>query len=217
MYIIIAGAGKIGAQLAQILSEEGCDIVVVDPDKEACKRVSTEIDCIAVNDDATDPEVLKEVKVHEADALVALTGSDQTNIVICLIAKQVGAKNVIARLTKMHYDENVLKKIGIDTAVYPESAAAAYISEVITKPNVLDLGFVAKGSAEILEAKVTSQSRIKNKRIKEIQLPEGCSIITIIKNRIMKAPTIETEIKEGDTVLILTPKEKVIDIRKLIK
>ena len=217
MYIVIAGAGKIGMQLAQVLAEEGCDIVVIDLDKEICKEISTEIDCIAVNDDASDPEVLKEVKVHEADTLVALTGSDQANIVICLIAKQVGAKKVIARLTKMHYDAKVLKKIGIDTAVYPESAAAAYISEIITKPNVLDLGFVAKGTAEILEVKVVSGSHVKNKKVRDVKLPDGCSIIAIVRNKNIKTLTKELEIKEGDIILILTPHEKVKAVRSLLK
>ena len=216
MYAVIIGAGKIGWQLAEILVEEGCEVVVVEKIPEICKEIVNEIDCIAINDDGSDPEVLKEAQVEKADVVAALTGEDQSNLVICLMAKQVGAQNVIARLSRLHYDEKVLKKIGIDTAVYPESAAAAYISEVITKPNVLDLGFIGKGSAEILEVKVKENSRIIGRKIGDIKLPDESNIIAVVEKGKITVPRSDRSVKLGNSVHILAPHEKIEKIKKMV-
>jgi len=219
MYVVVIGIGRIGRQLIEILAEEGCEVVAIDRDEEVCKEIVNEIDCIAINDDGSDPEVLKESQVEKADVVTALTGSDQANLIICLMAKQVGAKNVIARLSRLHYDEKVLKKIGIDTAVYPESAAAAYISEVITKPNVLDLGFVGKGSAEILEVEIKETSKLLGRKALEVNekvLPKESNIIAIVEKGKIILPKSGKKLLKGNIALILTPHEEINKIKKLV-
>ncbi len=216
MYIIIVGAGRIGHHLARILIEEGHDVVVVDKNGDVCHEIASELGCITIRGDATKPRILEEAGIKEADYLVVLTRSDETNLIISLMAKQLGAKQVAARLGALHYDEEVLKRLGLDLVIYPEAAAAGYISELITKPEVLDLAFIARGDAEIVEVEVKKSSALAGKKIKEIEHPQGTAIIAISKEGSIEIPTPETIINEGDKVLILAKKEKAKQLRKLL-
>ena len=216
MYIIIAGAGKVGYHLAKINIEEGHDVVVIDKNGDVCHEIANELECVTIRGDSTKPRILEEAGIVEADALVALTGSDETNLITCLIAKQGGAKYVAARLGALHYNEDVLKKLGLDLVIYPEAAAAGYIAELITKPEVLDLAFISRGDAEIVEMMVTEKSKIANKEISHMEQPQGTAIIAIVENGKIQIPDPKRKIKVGDKILILAKTEKVKQIKKMI-
>ncbi|MFW5902353.1 MAG: potassium channel family protein [archaeon] len=215
MYIIIIGASKIGRHLTQILVEEGHDVVVVDKDGNRCHEVASEYEALTIRGNATRPNVLEDAGISEADSVLVLTGTDETNLVVGLIAKQMGAKEVGIRLGATHYDESVLHKLGIDRAIYPEANAAGYISQVITKPELVDLSFLGKGEAVILELEVVETSKISGKKVKEIEKPDVSSIVAIYENGDLVIPTPDTEVKTGQKVLMLTRKEKTKQIEKL--
>ncbi len=216
MYIVIVGAGNLGYHLARILTEEGHDVVVIDKQGDKCNEISAELNVMVIHGDATKPSILEEAGTQDADALVALTGSDETNLIICLLAKQMGAKLTAVRLGRVHYEEEVLAKLGIDLVIYPEAAAAGYISELLTKPHVLDLAFISRGDAEILEIEVTDKSPLANKKINEITMPEGSYIIGLYKNEQLLFPSKELEVKPGDKVLVMAKTERVNQVRDIL-
>jgi len=216
MYIIIAGAGRIGKHLAKILTEEQHDLVVIDKNGDTCHEIATELEVITIRGDASKPNIMKEAGIQEADAFIALTSSDETNLIISLMAKQMGAEQVITRLGALHYDEKVLKKLGIDLVIYPEAATAAYISEIITKPEVLNLGFASKGDAEIIEAEANEKTT--GKKIGEIKMPAETAIIAIFdKKGKMKIAKPQYKIKKEDKILILAKTEKTKQLKKTFK
>lgn len=216
MYIIIVGAGDLGYYLAQLLLEEQNDVVVVEKKEERCEQISNELDLVATKGDGTDPKILEKAGIKEADAVVALTGQDETNMVVSLLAKELGAKNVAARIGRVEYDEAVLKKLGIDIVIHPEAAAAGYISELITKPEVLDLAFISRGEAEIMEIEVKEKSKIAGKKVKEIEHPSGSAIVAVYKHDNLVIPESETVIDAGSKILILAKREVVEKVRKMI-
>jgi len=203
MYIVIIGAGHIGYYLASLLLEEEHDVIIVERDEALCKKVSEELDLIVVKGDATEQKILEEAGIREADALVTLTGEDEANMIISLLAKDMGANLVAARIGKVEYDERVLKKSGVDIVIHPEAAAAGYIAELLTKPQVLDLAFFSKGKAEIMEIQINDKSKVTNKKIKEIALPPGSAIVAIIDDETLEIPTPETQIQTGQKLLVL--------------
>ncbi len=216
MYIVIVGAGNLGYHLAKILMEEGHDVVVIDKQGDRCTEISNELNVMVIHGDATKPSVLEEAGSQEADAVIALTGSDETNLIIALLAKQMGAKLTAVRLGRVHYDEEVLSKLGIDLVIYPEAAAAGYISELLTKPHVLDLAFISRGDAEIMEVEVDEKSPLANKKIEEISLPEEAYIIGIYKDDNLRFPSKELEIKPGDKVLIMVKTERANQVKDVL-
>ncbi|MFH0987026.1 MAG: NAD-binding protein [Candidatus Micrarchaeota archaeon] len=216
MYIVIVGAGRIGKHLAKLLIDEDEDVVVVDRNGDICHEIAREFECVVVRGDATKPDVLEEAGVKECDSFVALTGSDETNLIVSLTAKQLGAKHVSARLGSLHYEEDMMRKLGLDLVIYPEAAAAGYISELITKPGVLDLAFIGRGDAEILEIEVKPKSKLANKKISELEHPQGTAVIAIYEGSKLIIPHPDTVIKEGDRVLILAKKDKIKKIKALV-
>jgi trk system potassium uptake protein TrkA len=216
MNVIVVGAGRIGFHLARILLDEGCEVTVIDKDGDVCGDVEKELECGIVRGDATKPRTLEEAGVREADSIVALSGSDETNLVVCLLAKQLGAKQVAARLASLHYDEEMLRNLGLDLVIYPEAAAAGYISELIMKPEVLDLAFIARGNAQIVEMEVKPESSVVGSKIKDIENPQGAAIIALVQDGKINIPDPETVIKAGDRVLLFARTEKIKQVQKMI-
>ena len=216
MYVLIVGAGDVGYYLAQLLLEEEHDAVVIDKSAERCDKISQELDIVATQGDGTEPKTLEKAGVKEADAVVALTGQDETNMIISLLAKELGAKQVAARISKVDYDEEVLKKLGIDVVIHPEAAAAGYIAELITKPDVLDLAFISRGSAEIMEIQITEKSKIANKKVKEIEHPPGSAIVALFEGKNLVLPDAETLVKPGQKILILAKREVAEKVRQIV-
>lgn len=217
MYIVIIGAGELGYYLAQLLLEEEHDAVIVDKDPVRCETISQKLDIVATQGDGTETAVLEKVGVKEADAVVALTGQDETNMVISLLAKELGAKTVAARISKVEYDESVLKKLGIDIVIHPEAAAAGYIEELITKPEVLDLAFISRGQAEIMEVRINEKSKIAGKQIKDIEQPPGSSIVALYEGKNLVIPNENDTVKVGQKILILAKREVAGKVRKMIQ
>ncbi len=217
MYIIIIGAGELGYYLAQLLLDEEHDAVVVDKDPTRCEKISHKLDIVATQGDGTETSVLEKVGVKEADAVVALTGQDETNMVISLLAKELGAKQVAARISRVEYDETVLKKLGIDIVIHPEAAAAGYIEELITKPEVLDLAFISRGQAEIMEVKIKEKSKIAGKKIKDIIHPPGSAIVALYEGKNLIIPGADDSIKVGQKILILSKRDVSDKVRKMIQ
>ena len=214
MYIIIVGAGKISTYLAELLLDENHDPVIVEKDKDLCQKVSNDLDIEVVNGDATEPDVLKRAGIEQADAIVSLTGKDETNMVISLIAKELGAKQIAARIEKVQYDERVLEKLGIDIVIHPEAAAAGYIEELITKPEVLDLVFLSKGDAEIMELKLKQNSPFIGKKISEINIPKNSSIVAIREEKELLIPDKDTVLNQDSKILVLAKSSASEEVRK---
>lgn len=214
MYIIIVGGGNLGYYLAELLLDEGHDVVLIDKSQEVCEKISRKLDLVTQKGDATDPDVLKKAGIKECNALVSLTGLDETNMIVSLLAKGLGAKTVATRISKLHYEEETLKKLGIDIVIHPEAAAAGYIEELITKPEVLDLAFISRGQAEIMELVVKENSKIAGKKVREIEHPAGSTIIALYDKGNLTIPGPENVITPGEKILVLVKTESADKARK---
>ncbi len=214
--IVIVGGGKTGKYLTKILVEEGEDVLVIEKNEDKAKEIANELGVVVIRGDATKPEILEKANIKNAKCIVCLTDKDEVNLITAMLAKQMGVEKTVVKLSNVYYDEEVLVKLGIDRIIYPEAATAEYISELVTKPDVLDLAFISRGDAEILEIEVTKKSKLLNKQIKDIEHPPGTAIIAVIKEDSLIIPDPVTRIKEGDKILILAKTEKIKEIKKLL-
>ncbi|OFX83144.1 MAG: Trk system potassium transport protein TrkA [Bacteroidetes bacterium GWF2_33_16] len=135
MKIIVAGAGEVGSHLAKMLTSEFHDIMVVDTDEESLKNINANLDLMTMVGSATSFEFLKEAQVKKADLFIAVTHSEETNILASMIAKKLGAKKTIARVDNYEYiePENIthFTGLGIDYLIYPERIAAREIVSLL--------------------------------------------------------------------------------------
>ena len=138
MKIIIAGAGRIGLGIAQSLEAEGHDITVIDRDPATIEAVSNSLDVICMLGSATNPDTLRESGAAEADILMAMTESDEVNMICALAAKRLGAKDIIARVRDPEYlsqTEFLRDAIGLSMLVNPEYECAKEISRILRFPD----------------------------------------------------------------------------------
>jgi trk system potassium uptake protein len=218
MYYVVVSAGRFGYYLTKLLLEEEHEVVVIEKDEKLAQKIANDFDIVVLIDDPTKRSVLEQANVRSADALIALTDEDEVNIMICILAKELGAKKVAVRLSKVSYHQEFLTKLGIDVAFHPEVAAVSYIEQMLTKPDVLDLAFLSKGEAEIIEFKVTKESKILNKKVSNLTTDKtGVVAIFDIKNKLL-IPKPDTILKEGFKVLYLAQTNEAKKIKeKLVR
>jgi len=215
MYDVVVGAGRLGKELARFLAKSGHQLVVIDIDNQLCKIISSEIDALVINGDGTNTAILQDAGVERADNFVAVTDSQESNLLASLLAKKLGAKRTFARVEDPE-NEEVFKSLGIDAVVNPEVAAAIYLEKLIMRPNVLDLLVLGRGNAEILEIIVDSASGVLGKKIKEVR-SENYTVIALLNDGQLTIPTDETVLNEGDRILLLTRLEALPELEKLFK
>ena len=136
-YTIIAGCGRVGADLADTLSDEGRDVLVIDKDKNAFRKLSPSFGGLAITGDATDFDVLQEAEINKANVVVAVTDNDNANIMVAQIAREIfKIRHVIARLYD-HERECVYKEFGIET-ICPAILSAREIDKVLSQKSEID-------------------------------------------------------------------------------
>ena len=142
MKIIIAGAGEVGFHLAKLLAYEKQDIVLIDVDQEKLDYASSHFDCAIVKGSSTSYSVLEEADIKDVDLFIAVTSYEETNLASSIIAKKLGAKKTIARISNLEFflktDVLDLKTIGVDELISPESLAAREIKRLLAKSMVTD-------------------------------------------------------------------------------
>ena len=172
MNIIIAGCGKIGQKLAEKLSQENeHNITVLDQKYTVVQNLINQLDIMGVCGSCSDIETLLEAGIKDADTLIAVTGSDELNLITCLMAKKMGGCQTIARIRNPEYSKDVhlfKEDLGLAMIINPDDTAAREIARILRFPSVIKIDTFAKGRIEILKFKITSDSPLINVRIADL-------------------------------------------------
>lgn len=201
MKIIIAGAGDVGFHLAKLLSFESQDIFLIDTDSEKLDYASNHIDVITKKGDATSLKLLKEVNIDKADIFLAVTESQNTNFTIAILAKKLGAKKTIARISNHEFTQNSeidFAEIGIDSMISPGELAADEILMLLNQSAFNDTIQFENGTLNILGSTLEYSSPLINLTVQEAR--EKFSDIDFITIAIKPENSDETIIPRGNTV-----------------
>lgn len=223
MKIIIAGAGEIGYHLAKLLSMESHDIFVIDQNNQRLNHLNTHIDVFTKKGDAASIAVLKEVGISDADLLVAVTESQNTNLTIAAIGKTLGVKKNIARISNTEYlktKEINFSDVGIDYMISPEEFAAQEIEVLIKETAFNDKFEFEKGELSVLGAKLTAQSAIVGLSVQEINTKYAFDFVVIAVKRESSSSIIipkgDTVFEANDQVYFSVPRESLDKIHMLV-
>lgn len=173
MNVIIVGGGKVGYALANLLSNEVEDVTVVDKDASALERISDNLDVMCLKGSGTSLSVLKEARVSKADVFIAVTESDEINMLCCLAAKKLGSKQTIARVRNPEYSEELIMlkdALDIDLAINPEKETAAEIAKLIKFSSVCSVDSFAKDKVDLVSFIVSECDEIAGKAICDVDL-----------------------------------------------
>ena len=215
MKIIIAGAGEVGFHLAKLLSFESQEITLIDTKKESLVYAIDHLDIRVIKGDATSIAVLKDAKIDSSDLFIAVTSSETTNITACVLAKQLGARRTIARISNPEFIEDKeivgFSKFGIDELISPESLAAAEIELLLNQYGFNDSYEFEEGALTMLSLRLSRTATFVEKTVQEAatSFPE-LHFVPIAIQRFGTQYTIiprgDTQFKEGDKVVFITSK-----------
>lgn len=213
MKIIIAGCGKVGTALAEHLCEENHDIIMIDPVEERLSYLANSQDVMCVVGDAKSTEVLKSVDIENSDLMLTMTADDEENLIICLIAKEMGVKNTIARVRNPVYDRsiNVIRDtLGLSMTINPDYEAAAEMFKSLRFKSANQVETFAKGKAEILTCYVREGTPICNVKIKDVYntLHSKVFFCAVKRNEKVFIPDGHTVIQAGDTLSFVSSREE---------
>ena len=203
MNVIIVGGGDVGYYLAEKLSENHY-VVLIEKEQKLSEKIASKINCLVINGDGCDPEVLKSAGIKKADCLAAVTGSDEDNLVICQIAKEIfNVKRVVARVNNPK-NEKTFYQLGVDVAVSGTSLIAKIIEEEVNWEDFTTLFTFKKGRLSILRIDLPENAPIINKKLNEIQLPEDSVIVAIMRGDDLFIPRTDFVFKEEDEIIAIT-------------
>ena len=213
MKIIIVGCGKVGRTITEELSKKNHDVTVIDTDITAIHDVTNNFDVMGVVGDGVSYSVLKEAGVDEADLLIAVTTSDEQNLLCCLFAKKAGNCCTIARVRNPIYNNEInfiKKELGLSMVINPEYAAATEIARIIRFPSAIEIDTFAKGQVELMKFIVNDNLSINGLNLIQVakKIKSEVLVCAVERNNEVTIPNGSFEIQAGDIVsIIASPKE----------
>jgi trk/ktr system potassium uptake protein len=217
VYVLIAGGGKIGANLARSLLRTGHEVTLIEQKRDRFERLEDEFEHVVVNGDATELFVLERAGIARPPELVlAVTGDDEDNIVICQIAKErYGVPKVIARVNdprnQAHFD-----LLGISPTVSATSSIIALVEHEVPEHDLIHLLELRKENLEIVEVQIGKDAPSVGKRVERLSLPEGSRLISVMRGGQAEIAVGATELREGDQVLAILEPGKEDELRRIL-
>ena len=210
--VIILGGSKIGFQTALILCKLGIKTKLIEMDIEKCEQIAEKLhNTLIINGDGTNIDLLKSEGIETTDGFVAVTGYDEDNLLVSLLAKHLGAKKVIAKVDRTNYVP-ILEKIGVDAVVNPRITTSSAILRSIRRGKIISLTLLKEGKAEVIELIVHSNSQIVNTPLKNARLPKNSIIGAIVRWNKVIIPHGEDIIQANDKIIIFALSS---DIKKI--
>jgi K+ transport systems, NAD-binding component len=217
MRIIIVGGGKTGSYIAKLLASENHSIKVIEQKKTAVAKLSCDIDSAnIIRGNGSDPTVLEEADILHADVVVAVTGEDEVNLVVSMLAKmEYGVGRVVARVNNPNNSWMFNAGMGVDVGIDQASTLARFVEEGLNPKEISTLMKLARGDNEIIQLEVSSDSQVVGRSVKDLKLPEKSILIAIEKpDGNVLIPNGNTVISGGDEIIALTDSDDRIKIKR---
>jgi len=201
MYVILVGGGRTGKGLAEELVAGGHEVIVIEENEKRALDIQENLDCAVIHGDGTDLEVLEDAMDDDVDALVALTPSDESNLITSKLAKTLEIPKVITRVND-EKNESMFQDVGADIEINMISAGIELFKKALTGPQIY--GMISRGGkvADVMEAQVTKGSKVNEKKLEDLDFPKLVNVPIITRDNELIPPRGNTKLREGDRVLL---------------
>ncbi len=222
MRVLIVGAGAVGFQLAEKLSEQGQDVVVIEADEDRAKYVGDVLDCMVVHGNGASVPVLKEANISKADVVLAVTSKDEVNLISSLAASRLGTRLIVARISSPEYYErsDVLSReqLGIDVMVNPERESAWETFQLLSSVAATDLVKFADGRVLLIGLRVRAGAAVAGKTLLELDqelTDRRYTTVAIVRDGKTEIPTGASRIEAEDQLFVFSPPSELAAISRL--
>ena len=216
MYILVVGGVKVGYYLTKSLLAEGHEVLLIERSSEKVESFIERFGAVVVQGDGAEASTLASAGAARADVVIAVTGEDEDNLVVCQMARQkfhVG--RTIARVNNPK-NEALFKRLGIDVTVSPTTYIMSIIEQAIPQRSFVHLLDLRFADLAIVEARVPSDSPVAHKALAEIDLPDTAVIAAIARDSRLFVPSRATELLPGDDLIAITQPEQEDALRRLL-
>lgn len=218
MKIIVVGAGKVGYSVAQRLVQDEHDVYVIEQSPERIKNLENSLDVSLVQGNGSSLPLLREIGMDDVGMLIAVTDSDEVNLLACAVAKIAGIPRTIARVRDNDYLDAANKKVqdslGVDLIINPEMVTAHEIMHVLQTLAALDVEDYASGAVRLMEFKMRHNVSYCGQTLKDITFPPSVLVVGILRNGEMIIPHGNSPLQAGDNVFFLGARDSIADIAK---
>ncbi|HSE96217.1 MAG TPA: Trk system potassium transporter TrkA [Methylomirabilota bacterium] len=223
MRIIVIGAGEVGYHIAERLSHEAHEIVVVERSAEVCRRVRDQVGVRAIEADGSSPRALEAAGVQDAAMVIAVADVDEVNIVACAIAHQYGVTTKIARVRDIELGGHPIlaggKVLGIDLLINPTQVVADEILRVIKTTGAAEVADFADGRVQLLGVKIGAGAPVVNRRLRDLRSVQASSpflVVGIARGERLIVPTLDTVVAADDHLYVVSRRDVIPDILVLL-
>jgi trk system potassium uptake protein len=217
MYVVVVGAGKVGYHLAKTLIQEGHEVLLLEKDRKTVETLQDDLGELIVHGDGCEIRTMSEIGMGRANVVVAVTGDDEDNLVICQMAKRkFSVPRTIARVNDPK-NEQLFKDLGIDQTVSSTRIIFNLLEQQIETGQVIPLAALKKGEIEVVEANVTAGSSVVGLKIGQMDLPPNTLIISVIRDDHAMIPHSDTKLREGDSVIAMIKAEREKELRSVFE
>ncbi len=203
MYVIVAGAGKVGWNLAREMIAKDQEVTLIESDHRRYRIVQEELEAAVAYGDATELWVLERAGIQRADLVIAVTGDDEDNILICQMAKEkYSVQRIVARVNNPRNLQH-FKLLGIQPAVSATDLILRLIEHEVPEYGLVQLLALEEERLEIIELEVGERSLAAGQQVKDVVLPDGSLIISVLRDGTGFVPKAESVIEAGDQVMVI--------------
>lgn len=217
MYLVLVGGGHVGLHLAKRLIARGHEVLVLEKDSRQAQRLAQLLgEEYVMHGDGCEFHTQRTAGFNRADTVVAVTGEDEDNLVVCQLAKEEwGVKRVLARVNDPNHEE-IFSEIGIDHTVSATGIIFSLLEQQLHGDDMVPVGALHRGNVEVVESVLSNRSPIVGKAVRDLPLPEGTFIVYVQRDGQGTTVTGDTEFNVGDMVVALVPTQRAEDLRSIL-
>ena len=204
MKVTVIGGGKIGYYLVKTLIEHGYEPTIIEIDKSTCATIANELDIPVICGDGTSLDVLAEAKISDTDAVIAVSGQDENNLVACQLAKKIF--NVPKTVVRVNNPKNatIMKQLGIDNVINTTDRIVEMLEREVDTSKIKEIISLNHGAGSITEINIPENYKLDGTKLIELKLPEGINIISIERDAQLIVPRGYSELQSMDRLLVLS-------------
>jgi len=215
MYVIVVGGGKVGYYLTKQLLSEGHEVLLLEKDRRRQAALAEQMGEVVVQGDGCEVRIMSEAGFGRADVIVAVTGDDEDNLVICQMAKRkFQTPRTVARVND---PDNLMlfEKLGIDTTVSSTQIIFNLLDQQIETGEIIPLAALKNGNIELVAITVSERSPVLNRNVRDLPLPGDALIISVVRNQHAMLPQGDVRFENGDTVIAMVAADEEPQLRHI--
>lgn len=215
--VMILGGSNIGFYLAKELVKSNISVTIIEQNKKRCEELSEKLNnVLVIHGDGTDINLLEEEKISSMDAFVGVTGYDEANLLMGLMAKQLGVNKTISKISRENYTK-IIDRLGIDAALNPVYITASNILKFVRGGKIVSVSMLIGGNGEVTEIIIGSDLPIIGKTLQELKLPKGIIIGAKVRGNEVRIPKGDSVIQAGDRIVVFSLTENLGDLKMFFK